>query len=309
MLTDVFLEPAGGQPAVRGRLHLPETPLLGLVLTHGAGSNSEAPLLLALSRELERLGVAVLRCDLPYRQERPHGPPWPASAGRDRAGIRRAAEALRERVQAEVWIGGHSYGGRQASMLAAEDPAAAAGLLLLSYPLHPPGKPEQPRTAHLPQLAVPALFVHGEADPFASPAELAAARELIPARTGLLSLPGAGHDLTPRGRKRGDVAAQIADRFAAFAGLLPEEPVILPVTDVFDLHSVPPRDVEGVVEAYLEEARRAGLRALRIIHGQGIGVQRETVRRVLARTPGVLEYRDAPEGAGGRGATVVTLAP
>lgn len=86
-----------------------------------------------------------------------------------------------------------------------------------------------------------------------------------------------------------------------------DEPVRIPVTDVFDLHSVPPRDVEGVVEAYLEEARRLDLRALRLIHGRGIGVQRETVRRVLARTPFVLDYGDAPGEAGGWGATLVTL--
>jgi dsDNA-specific endonuclease/ATPase MutS2 len=86
-----------------------------------------------------------------------------------------------------------------------------------------------------------------------------------------------------------------------------EEPVRIPVTDVFDLHSVPPRDVEGIVEAYLEEAHGLGLKALRIIHGRGIGVQRETVRRVLARTPFVLSYGDAPGEAGGWGATIVTL--
>ncbi len=86
-----------------------------------------------------------------------------------------------------------------------------------------------------------------------------------------------------------------------------EEPVRIPVADVFDLHSVPPRDVEGVVEAYLEEAQRLGLKALRIVHGRGIGVQRETVRRVLARTAFVLAYGDAPAQAGGWGATLVTL--
>ena len=86
-----------------------------------------------------------------------------------------------------------------------------------------------------------------------------------------------------------------------------DEPVRIPVTDVFDLHSVPPRDVEGVVEAYLEEAQSLGLKALRIIHGRGIGVQRETVRRVLARTPFVAAYGDAPGEAGGWGATIVTL--
>ena len=85
------------------------------------------------------------------------------------------------------------------------------------------------------------------------------------------------------------------------------EPIRIPVTDIFDLHSVPPRDVKEVVEAYLEEAQRLGLKALRIIHGRGIGVQREIVRSVLARTAFVLEYRDAPAEAGGWGATVVNL--
>ena len=86
-----------------------------------------------------------------------------------------------------------------------------------------------------------------------------------------------------------------------------EEPVRIPVSDVFDLHSVTPRDVKPAVEAYLEEAHSMGLKALRIIHGRGIGVQREMVRSVLARTPFVLDYRDAPAEAGGWGATVVTL--
>jgi DNA-nicking Smr family endonuclease len=85
------------------------------------------------------------------------------------------------------------------------------------------------------------------------------------------------------------------------------EPFRIPVTDILDLHSVPPRDVKGVVAEYISEAQRLGLRALRIIHGRGIGVQREIVRSILARHPDVLDYRDAPLEAGGRGATVVTL--
>ena len=85
------------------------------------------------------------------------------------------------------------------------------------------------------------------------------------------------------------------------------EPIRIPISDVFDLHSVPPRDVKGVVEEYLIEAHRLGLKALRIVHGRGIGVQREIVRSVLARTPFVADFRDAPGEAGGWGATVVTL--
>ena len=84
-------------------------------------------------------------------------------------------------------------------------------------------------------------------------------------------------------------------------------PIRLPITDVFDLHSVPPKDVKEAVEEYLSEAHRLGYKALRIIHGRGIGVQRETVRKVLERTPFVESYGDAPAEAGGWGATLVTL--
>jgi dsDNA-specific endonuclease/ATPase MutS2 len=87
----------------------------------------------------------------------------------------------------------------------------------------------------------------------------------------------------------------------------PDEPLEIPITDVFDLHSVPARDVKAVVEEYLIEARRRGFKALRIIHGRGIGVQREMVRGILARTDFVLDYGDAPAEAGGWGATIVML--
>jgi dsDNA-specific endonuclease/ATPase MutS2 len=86
-----------------------------------------------------------------------------------------------------------------------------------------------------------------------------------------------------------------------------EAPIRIPVTDVFDLHSIPPRDVKAVVEEYLMEARRLGFKALRIIHGRGIGTQREMVRAILSRTSFVADYRDAPLEAGGWGATIVTL--
>jgi DNA-nicking Smr family endonuclease len=90
-------------------------------------------------------------------------------------------------------------------------------------------------------------------------------------------------------------------------GYQDEEPVEIPITDVFDLHAIAPRDVRAAVEAYLEEAHRLGLTALRIIHGRGIGVQREMVRSILAPTPYVVLFSDAPAEAGGWGATLVTL--
>ena len=80
-----------------------------------------------------------------------------------------------------------------------------------------------------------------------------------------------------------------------------QEPIRIPITDVFDLHSIPPRDVKAVVEEYLHEAHRLGFKALRIIHGRGIGVQREMVRSVLARAEFVVDFRDAPAEAGGWG--------
>ena len=85
------------------------------------------------------------------------------------------------------------------------------------------------------------------------------------------------------------------------------EPVTVPITDVFDLHTIQPRDVKLVVQEYLRESRRIGFRTMRIIHGKGIGVQREMVRKILARTPFVVDWKDAPPEAGGLGATVVSL--
>lgn len=181
---------------VRGYLHEPAHPNgSGLVITHGAGSNSDTALLKAVAGAFAEAGVTVLRCDLPFRQQRPKGPPFPAQAGRDREGLRRAVEAMREMVPGRVFLGGHSYGGRQASMLAAEEPGLADALLLLSYPLHPPRKPQDLRTGHFGALNTPALFVHGTRDSFGSIEELRAALESIPARTDLAVVDGAGHSL------------------------------------------------------------------------------------------------------------------
>jgi predicted alpha/beta-hydrolase family hydrolase len=194
-------------PKVRGYLHTPDTSNgNGFVLTHGAGTNAQAPLLIALAETFANSGYIVLRCDLPYRQSRSFGPPGPADAARDRAGLKNAVAAVRQIVLGKVLLGGHSYGGRQASMLCAElskeEPAFVPALLLLSYPLHPPRKPEQQRTQHLPDLHTPTLFVHGTRDPFASIAELQQALKMIPARTELMVVEGAGHDLGFKGKAK-----------------------------------------------------------------------------------------------------------
>jgi uncharacterized protein len=183
-------------PPVGGFLHRPEGSAGdGLVLAHGAGSNSNSPLLITVAGTFARAGFTVLRCDLPFRQLHPYGPPRPGGAERDRDGLRNAVAVLRKLGCARTFLGGHSYGGRQATMLCAAEPDLVAGLLLLSYPLHPPRKPEQIRVQHLPELRVPALFVHGTRDPFGSVEEMESALKMIPAKTELFRVDGAGHDL------------------------------------------------------------------------------------------------------------------
>ena len=186
-------------PAVRGFLHRAET--AGgdaLVLTHGAGSNCEAPLLVELAEEFAAAGVTVLRCDLPYRQRRSKGSPFPSGAAEDREGLRRVVAVVREFAAGRVYLGGQSYGGRQATVLASEIPDLVAALLLISYPLHPPGKPERLRTDHFPLVETPALFAHGSRDPFGALDEMNDALPLIPARHRLVEFEGAGHGLVQR---------------------------------------------------------------------------------------------------------------
>jgi predicted alpha/beta-hydrolase family hydrolase len=207
-------------PLVRGFVHRPSPPTGdGLVLAHGAGSNSQAPLLVALAEVFAGAGVTVLRCDLPYRQARPYGPPRPGDAARDREGLRNAVTALRQILSGRMFLGGHSYGGRQSTMLCADDPGLVAGLLLFSYPLHPPRKPEQLRVQHLPKLQTPALFVHGTRDPFGLPEEMESAVSLIPAKTHLLKIEGAGHDLGFKGTaKPQELPVQVLAEFQKFFG-------------------------------------------------------------------------------------------
>ena len=207
-------------PHVRGFLHRSAGPAKdGIVLTHGAGSNCKAPLLVALAEALAGAGMTVLRCDLPFRQSRSFGPPRPGDAARDRQGLKNAVDVLRKLVPGRMFLGGQSYGGRQATMLCAEEPTLVDGLLLTSYPLHPPGKPGQLRTQHFSTLRTPALFVEGTRDPFGSIDEITAALKLIPAKTALLTVEGEGHDLGFKGKKvRNDLGALVLVEFRKFFG-------------------------------------------------------------------------------------------
>jgi uncharacterized protein len=181
---------------VRGFLHEPgEASGKNLVLTHGAGGNCTAPLLVAVAETFCAAGYRVLRCDMAFRQRRASGSPSPATSQQDRESLREAVGAMRKLGKGPVILGGLSYGGRQSTMVAAEDPSVAEFLLLLSYPLHPPGKPAQQRTAHFPSLRTPAVFVHGTKDPFGAVDEIRAALTLIPAKKEFMIVEGAGHDL------------------------------------------------------------------------------------------------------------------
>jgi predicted alpha/beta-hydrolase family hydrolase len=213
------LEP--GEPPLHGYLHSANNDSATkagsdfLVLTHGAGGNCNTPLLIALAENFAAGGINTLRCDLPFRQRRPKGPPSPADAKHDQAGLRRALTLMRQKFTGRAFVGGASYGGRQASMMVAADPALVEGLLLLSYPLHPPGKPLQPRTAHFPDLQTPALFLSGTRDPFGSIAELQTAIKLIPAPTQLVPIESAGHGLL-QSSNRAQLPSTIVASFLAF---------------------------------------------------------------------------------------------
>ena len=206
-------------PAVRGFIHTPRAADgNAIILTHGAGGNCNAPLLVALAEIFSLKGITVLRCDLSFRQEGRSGPPFPAQAARDRDGLRNAVAAMKKLVPGRVYLGGHSYGGRQSTMLCAEEPELVCGLLLLSYPLHPPRKPEQLRTQHLPNLRTPSLFVHGTRDPFGSIEEMEQALRAVPAPVELLAIEGAGHDLGFSAKKaNNDLPQRVFSAWSAMA--------------------------------------------------------------------------------------------
>jgi hypothetical protein len=204
------------EPAIRGFLHLPS--ISGgdtVILTHGAGADCQSKLLVEVSNALAASGFTVLRFDLPFRSMRRHGPPLPGGATRDRDGLRRAAAVMREKTNGHLFLGGHSYGGRQATILISEEPQLVDGLFLLSYPLHPPKKPTELRTSHFPKLTRSAFFAHGTRDPFGTIAEMKFALELIPAPHTLFEVDGAGHDLLPK-KTASELPAHVVNEFKVF---------------------------------------------------------------------------------------------
>jgi hypothetical protein len=187
-----------GLGQIAGIAHQPEhTPSGVVVLTHGAGGSRESALLQRLCDEWARRGWLAVRYNLPYRRRRPKGPPS-GSGTEDRAGVVEAIAVCRGLADGPLIAGGHSYGGRQTSMVVAENAYPVDLLTLFSYPVHPPGKPERARTEHLPDITVPTVFTHGTSDPFGTLDEVRAAAALVPAPTEIVEITGARHDLSSK---------------------------------------------------------------------------------------------------------------
>lgn len=173
-------------------------PIALCVLAHGAGAGQSHPFMVSTARELAARGIDVATFDFPYVAQGRHVP--------DRAPV--LEQAFREAISAaRQWsragrlvIGGKSMGGRIATHLGAQGVDGLAGIVALGYPLHPPGKPEQPRSAHLPSIAVPVLIVQGERDPFGTPAELEPVLQTMAAPVALHVVAAGDHSLAVRRR-------------------------------------------------------------------------------------------------------------
>ncbi|HUR23109.1 MAG TPA: alpha/beta family hydrolase [Acidimicrobiales bacterium] len=180
---------------------------MALLLTPGASATRDHPSLVVIDGELEAVGVAVERIDLPSAR------PGPAvmKAIADGAGSLAARAGV---APADIVLGGRSFGGRMCSVAAA-DGLPAVGLALLSYPLHPPGRPEQLRIEHFARLSMPCLFVSGTRDAFGTPAELEAASAAIPGPVTHVWIDGGDHGMRRHNR---DVALAVRDWVLGLAG-------------------------------------------------------------------------------------------
>jgi len=186
-----------------------------LVLAHGAGSGMRAPFMEGFAEEIGRLGVATLRFEFPYMRagrRAPDRPPVLIDAWRDAF-----ADGVSRAGGRRVFAGGKSMGGRIASMAAAEG-MPAAGLVFLGYPLHPPGRPEKIRDAHLPDVPVPMLFLQGSRDTFARPDLLAGVLARLGPRAQHVEVAGGDHSFRVPGGPRDArvIGASLAEPAARF---------------------------------------------------------------------------------------------
>jgi predicted alpha/beta-hydrolase family hydrolase len=194
--------------------------LAGLVLAHGAGSGQHSGFMVEAGQQLSRRGITVATFDFPYvaaGRKAPDKAPVLEQAWRTTIAEARAHDAFRG---LPLFIGGKSMGGRIASHVAAQRVEGISGLIFLGYPLHPPGRPQQRRDAHLPDITLPMLFVQGGRDEFGTAAEI---RELLPRlnpHAQLFEVADGDHSFKVRvktaGRKQDAVFAEIFDRVDAF---------------------------------------------------------------------------------------------
>ncbi len=186
-----------------------------MIIAHGAGAGMDHPFLVGFDAALVAAGFATVRFDFPYRAL---GRRMPGPAAHAILAWNAVADAARAGAEGPIWAVGKSYGGRMASMAAAEG-MAVSGLVYLGYPLHAPGKPEKPRAEHLPAVAAPQLFVEGTTDPFVQP--IAQLEEVVAScqDARIAWIEGGGHSFEVKGRKRPaeEIGASLAPLVAAFA--------------------------------------------------------------------------------------------
>ena len=183
-----------------------------LVLAHGAGAGQKHPFMVATAKGLAARHIAVVTFDFPYMRQRRHVPdkaPVLEAAFQDVIAATRAWSGA-----TDVFIGGKSMGGRIATHLGARGLDGLLGIVALGYPLHPPGRPDKPRTEHLPSIRVPVLIVQGERDTFGTPDELRPVIATMHANTTLHVVPGGDHSLAVRGKRKDEVFEGVLDTVA-----------------------------------------------------------------------------------------------
>ena len=180
-----------------------------LVLGHGAGAGQQHPWMRRVTEGLGRRGIQVVTFDFPYMRQKRH---VPDKAPVLEAAFRDVIEATRDwSGTTQVFIGGKSMGGRMATHLGAQGLDGLLGIVALGYPLHPPGRPDKPRTEHLPSISVPVLIVQGERDTFGTPDELTPVIATMKANVTLHVVAGGDHSLTVRGKKKDESFQGVLD--------------------------------------------------------------------------------------------------
>ena len=184
------------------------------VFAHGAGAGQHHPFMAGVSRGLAARGIDVVTFDFPYKRLQKSAPDRPPVLEQS---FRDAVAAARKWSKADrLFIGGKSMGGRIATHLAAQGLDDLSGVVCFGYPLHPPGKPEQLRIAHLPSITVPVLVIQGERDAFGTPSELRPHLEAMKAEARLHVIPRGDHSLSVRGKAPSETQAELAEIAAAF---------------------------------------------------------------------------------------------